>query len=99
MLKPLGQRNTKPELVIIRTCEACGKQVDSSYAINMIFVVGSPGHPELAPFQCEHEEHWACSLGCWRVVAHACIDEHMHEILRMKHEEKGIISGNELNKI
>ena len=91
MLKPLGQSRTKAEPIIMRTCEACGKQVDSSYAINMIFVVGSPGHPELAPFQCEQEEHWACSLDCWKVVAHACIDEHMHVLLTQKHQEKGLL--------
>ena len=91
MLKPLGQTQIKPELIIVRTCEACGKQVESSQAINLIIVIGSPGHPELAPFQCEQEEHWACSLDCWRKVAHACIDEHMHVLLQQKHQEKGLL--------
>lgn len=71
----------------IRTCEACGKKITSSLAINCIIVIGSPGHPTLAPFQCAHEEHWACSIGCWNKVAHACIDEHMSELLRYKHSE------------
>lgn len=90
MLKPLGQSQPKPEPVIMRTCEACGRQVDSSWAINMIFVIGSPGHPELMPFQCEQEEHWACSRHCWNKVAHACIDEHMMILLQQKHIEKGL---------
>ena len=91
MLQPLGQKTQPHEPVIMRTCEACNKQVESSTAINCIIVVGSPGHHELPPFQCEHEEHWACSLACWRLVAHACIDEHMHEMLQQRHKEKGLL--------
>lgn len=64
-----------------RTCEACGREGPSSMMINCIIVIGSPGHPLLLPFQCAHEEHWSCSATCWRQIAHACIDEHMHVLL------------------
>lgn len=71
-------------------CEACGKQVARrDEAINIIIVVGSPGHPALPPFQCPQEEHWACSLECWLLVAHACIDEHIHTLLRQAHASVG----------
>lgn len=93
MLQPLGSKPPKAEQIIIRTCESCGTQIESSQAINIIVVVGSPGHAELAPFQCEHDEHWACSLECWRKVAHACIDEHIAELLYQQHKAKGLISN------
>ena len=71
-----------------RVCEACGKVVPVGHdAINIIIVVGSPGHPDLAPFQCSAEEHWACSIVCWEKVAHACITEHMVELLKYKHKK------------
>lgn len=94
MLKPLppprdnSQQNAyrKDMLPPPRTCEACGKVVSIGHdAINCIIVIGSPGHPDLLPFQCPAEEHWACCPNCWAKVAHACVDEHMREILRQIH--------------
>jgi hypothetical protein len=73
-----------------RECEACHKQVPSEEAINVMILVGSPGHIGLAPFQCAHEEHWACSPECWLLVTHACIDEHMHEMLKYYRSTKGL---------
>lgn len=93
MLKPLSfQPQTQEEkLPPPRTCEACGQVVAVGHdAINFIPVVGSPGHPSLAPLQCEHTEHWACSLACWKQVAHACIDEHMAELLKRHHQRIGL---------
>ena len=92
MLQPLPAINEKGELLPPpRTCEACGKVVPIGHdAINIMIVVGSPGHPDLKPFQCPLEEHWACSRECWRKVAHACIDEHMHERLTTLHQEIGL---------
>ena len=95
MLKPLSFQSSKQQqeekLPPPHTCEACGTIVAiGHFAINFIAVVGSPGHPELAPVQCEHTEHWACSLPCWSRVAHACIDEHMVELLKRQHEGVGI---------
>lgn len=88
MLKPLpSQQPSKETLPPPRTCEACKKVVAVGHdAINCIIVIGSPGHPQLAPFQCAHEEHWACSIPCWQKVAHACIDEHMHVLLLHAHQ-------------
>ncbi len=71
----------------IRTCEACGKVSPGSESFNIMMQVGVAGHPSIAPFQCPHVEHWACSLDCWRKVAHACIDEHMHELLHYCHAQ------------
>jgi hypothetical protein len=69
-----------------RTCEACGKVVAVGHdAINFIAVIGSPGHPDLMPFQCAYTEHWACSIECWKIVAHACIDEHILPLLQAAH--------------
>ena len=85
MLKPIDPTNIGSIDTVqepIRTCEACGKQTPSSRSINCIMVIGSPGHPDLKPFQCAAEEHWACSPECWVKVAHACIDEHMYIILK-----------------
>jgi hypothetical protein len=60
-------------------CSAIGP---SHLMINCIIFIGSPGHPALPPFQCGQTEHWACSVECWSKVAHACIDEHMSELLK-----------------
>ena len=73
-----------------RTCECCGKTGQSSSMINVIIVVGSPGDPTLKPFQCEYEEHWACSPGCWSAVAKACVDEHMSLLLKMTRSTVGL---------
>lgn len=85
MLKPLTPTGKTEPSIPIRTCEACGTQKRSDESINCIIVIGSPGHASLAPFQCAQEEHWACSPECWRSVAHACIDEHMHVLLLAHH--------------
>jgi len=94
MLKPLSFQSKQQEekLPPPRTCEACGTIVAiGHFAINFIPVIGSPGHPSLVPMQCEQEEHWACSLACFAKVAHACIDEHMIELLKKKHQEVGLL--------
>lgn len=82
MLKPLEVKTNSD-----RVCESCGKKNSSDTSINCIIVIGSPGHKTLAPFQCDQEEHWACSIECWAKVSHSCIDEHMTELLRKKHGE------------
>lgn len=76
-------------------CEACGKSVPREQAMNIILVVGSPGHPDLPPFQCpgggdSYGDHWACSVECWKTIAHACIDEHMHAILLYHRKKVGL---------
>jgi len=92
MLKPIPEDGARPVIhPPARTCEACGKVVPVGHdAINVIIVVGSPGHPELPPFQCPHEEHWACSIDCWLKVAHACIDEHISQVLSFMRSSKGL---------
>jgi hypothetical protein len=76
------------------TCEKCGKQGPSHLMINLMIGVGSPGHPSITGFQCPgsgqyqgRPEHWACSLDCWREIAHACIEEHVHELLKFYHSQ------------
>lgn len=87
MLKPLKEKiepiyaSDSPK----RICENCNKIGPSHRMINFICCIGSPGHESLQPIQCEQEEHWACSIECWSKVAHACIDEHMVELLKQKH--------------
>ncbi len=74
-----------------RTCEACGRIVeDGSQAINFMIQIGVAGHPSIDPFQCPQVEHWACSRDCWLKVAHACVDEHMHEVLKYYHSQVGL---------
>lgn len=94
MLKPLYDADNRPILHNLpppRTCESCGTVVPIGHdAINVIIVVGSGGHPDIVPFQCLHEEHWACSPECWKKVAHACIDEHMHVLLQVHHKTVGL---------
>jgi hypothetical protein len=74
------------------TCEICGKQDLSHNMINLMIGSGSPGHPKLTGFQCPgsgqyhgRPEHWACSITCWEELAHACIAEHMVELLKQAH--------------
>lgn len=81
-------------------CEACGKSGPTHLMINLAVCIGSPGHPSLPPFQCPGSqqtapgpagaEHWACSPDCWKAVAHACIDEHMHELLKVARAKVGL---------
>lgn len=91
MLKPLPSKNNDTNEVIqgsdspIIECEACHTQKPLHTMINVIITVGVVGKIGQPPFQCPLEEHWACSPDCWAKVAHACIDEHMHEILRGIH--------------
>lgn len=71
------------------TCAICGTQKPSCNMINFAVAVPSPGHPDLLGVGCP-VEHWACSLNCWQKVAHACIDEHMLELLKERHQKVGI---------
>lgn len=68
-------------------CENCEATGPSHLMMNVMVAVGSPGHPAITGFQCPAIEHWSCSPGCWLVVAHACIDEHMHELLQLAHQK------------
>lgn len=93
LLKPLDKLTAGHDLSVppSRTCENCGKVVPVGHdAINVIITIGSPGHPDLPPFQCPQVEHWACSPDCWAQVAHACIDEHILPTLRYKHSQVNI---------
>ena len=85
-LEPDDRRYGDP----VRACEICGEERPSSDMINIILVVGSPGHHSLTPFQHPEEEHWACSLDCWNRLAHRVTDE-MLTILQGKHKEKGLL--------
>ncbi len=72
------------------TCEACGTVKPRDQMFNVIMQIGSPGHPEIPPFQClggeqSLGEHWACSIDCYRTVAIACLDEHMIPFLQHLH--------------
>lgn len=94
MLKPLPGSNAEPEYGTDSPtvqCEACPKTGPSHLMINVMVCCGSPGHPSITGFQCPHVEHWACSLPCWRKIAHACVDEHMHVILTAFHQQLGLI--------
>lgn len=87
LLKPLviNEGSVQAQDPPPRTCENCGTIVErGDQAINVMMCIGSPGHPDLAPFQCPHTEHWACSPDCWEEVAHACIHEHMLPLLKYR---------------
>lgn len=89
MLKPLVGNVTSSKVINDpppRACEACGTVKPGDQAINVMIGIGSPGHPSLKPFQCEQEEHWACSIECWAQVAKACVDEHMVQLLHLAHQ-------------
>ena len=100
MLKALPAAKTEPEYGTDSptvNCESCGKSGPSHLMINCIIFIGSPGHPSLPPFQCpgsqqieQRPEHWACTPECWLLVAHACIDEHMHELLKVTRQSVGL---------
>lgn len=87
LLKPVPNSLSGPvsQLPPSIRCDACGHVVtvgDNAINVSHTITVGSPGHPNLPPFQCPEREHWACSVACWVKVAHACIDEHMQPILQ-----------------
>ncbi len=73
------------------TCEntACGKTGLSHEMINFMAGVGSPGHPSITGFQCPHVQHWSCSPDCWLIVATACLQEHMHELIKAFNQAVG----------
>lgn len=79
---PILQQSTEEPK---RTCSICGAMLPSSQAINVIIVVGSPGHPGLASFQ--NEEEWACSKEHYRMLAHRIIDETIYPHLSNLHAE------------
>lgn len=90
MLQPIEVSNQKIDVSTpSRICEACRKKVPGDEAINIMMQIGVAGHPSIMPFQCPCEEHWACCRECWKKVAHACIDEHMHEVLMFFHAQVG----------
>lgn len=94
MLKPLKTKIV-PDIEYasdspLKECEYCHKLYASHRMINCIIIVGSPGHESLQPFQCEQEEHWSCCIEHWNIVAKACIDEHMTELLKNMH--KGVLN-------
>lgn len=97
MLKPvkLPAQKDEPEYgsdspIVVCENPACGKSGPSHLMINVMVCVGSPGHPSLAAFQCPAVEHWACSPACWKIVATACVSEHVHELLQQIHAVTGI---------
>jgi hypothetical protein len=89
LLKGLSEVENPAIVEQLRRCENCGRVLPSSKSINFIGIIGSPGHSELMPFQCVHTEHWSCSIECWQKIAHACIDEHLAEMLKQKHQILG----------
>jgi hypothetical protein len=94
MLKPLAFLNTNEKPIpddLLRTCECCSAEVPGSQAINFMACIGVAGDPRINPFQCPHEEHWACSLECWAKVANACIEEHIGKVLAYHHNVLGTV--------
>lgn len=72
------------------TCEACGNVLPRDQMFNVIMQIGSPGHPDIPPFQClggeqSLGEHWACSIACYRTCVMACLEEHMIPFLEYIH--------------
>lgn len=62
--------------VPMRKCDVCGLVRRQDMMLNFAMIVGSPGHPDIPPFQCKHGEHWACSLAHFEdIVMHCAIDE------------------------
>lgn len=75
LLRPLDQKQLPPPEPM-EICESCGKSLPRSHALMSFIIVGGA-----KPFQCPGGGHVACSIECWAKVSHACIDEHMVEIL------------------
>lgn len=75
LLAPLSEtRLPPPEPVEI--CEACGKSLPRSKTKTAIVIAGGD-----RAFQCPAGGHVACSTECWTKVAHACVDEHMSDLV------------------
>jgi hypothetical protein len=70
----------------------CTNQGPTHKMINFTIIIGSPGDETLPPMQCPAHQgpqalgHWSCSRECWLLVAHACVDEHGHEMLVQAHQ-------------
>lgn len=81
---PEPERGSDSPTVVCAACQRPGK---SHLMINCVICSPSPGHPDILGIGCG--EHWACSIECWRKVAHACIDEHMVKLLQYWHKKVG----------
>ncbi len=70
------------------SCAICGKSAPLTHYLNLYIGVGLCGYPGMRNIGCGNEDpehHWACSLPCWRSLAHACIDEHVFQDLLQMH--------------
>lgn len=74
--------------VPMRKCDVCNVTRLQDHMINFAFIIGSPGHPDLPAFQCQHNEHWACSIAhLLDIIDHCCKTEmvnmlaYMHSVL------------------
>ena len=73
-------------------CDVCPNTGQAHDMIDFVANVLSPGHPKLTGIACP-TQHWACSLECWIKVAHACIDEHLLEVLKFQRKNVGMIDN------
>lgn len=94
-LQPMNGDVGTPEEVtspVVR-CENCGTARPSHRMVNFVVCVGSPGHEDLPPFQCNAKQvdprtpmhalgHWGCSEECIETIMRACIEQHMIPALR-----------------
>jgi hypothetical protein len=75
----------------VRACETCGKEAPSSDMINFICSIGSPGHHTLPNMQHPDEEHWACSIDCWKKVTSKVINDMIDILTDLHHDTKGSV--------
>ena len=88
-LNPNGSVDRDNTTVI---CEApgCGNEVKIGESYSFVVVFATTGPRPIASFQCEEEQHFACSYICARNAAIECIDNHL--IPSHKELESEIIS-------
>ena len=82
------QNNIITDVKVI--CDICGTEQESEDSINFIGTIGSPGHPEIAPFQQDHVEGWACSPAHWLEMAHRDVEHLYQKLLSMQQTQKEV---------
>ena len=88
MVKKLTTPQALPVPVYTCDLEGCDVSRLAHDMINFQVIIGSPGHPDLAAFQCGHDEHWACSIDHFLEIWNACGIEHAQAELIALHSEK-----------
>lgn len=82
-----------PDKTVVR-CEApgCSHEVLIGQSYSFLVVFATTGPYPIGAFQCEDEQHFACSPACARAAAIQCIDEHLIPAHRAQEVVEGTVA-------